>query len=30
MQRYVWDRRRNLFFDKVESKDEDSEIEIAT
>jgi predicted PurR-regulated permease PerM len=28
MQRYVWDRRRNLFFDKVE--DEDSEIEIAT
>jgi predicted PurR-regulated permease PerM len=30
MQRYVWDRRRNLFFDKVEPKDEDSEIEIAT
>jgi hypothetical protein len=29
MQRYVWERRRNLFFDKVE-KDEDSEIEIAT
>jgi predicted PurR-regulated permease PerM len=30
MRRYVWDRRRNLFFDKVEPKDEDSEIEIAT
>jgi predicted PurR-regulated permease PerM len=30
MQRYVWERRRNLFFDKVEPKDEDSEIEIAT
>jgi predicted PurR-regulated permease PerM len=30
MQRYVWDRRRNLFFNKVEPKDEDSEIEIAT
>ena len=30
MQRYVWDRRRNLFFDKIEPKDEDSEIEIAT
>jgi predicted PurR-regulated permease PerM len=30
MQRYVWERRRNLFFDKVDPKDEDSEIEIAT
>jgi predicted PurR-regulated permease PerM len=30
MQRYVWERRRNLFFDKLEPKDEDSEIEIAT
>ncbi len=30
MKRYVWDRQRSLFFDKLEPKDEDSEIEIAT
>ncbi len=32
MKRYVWERQRNLFFNKVEPRDqdEDSEIEIAT
>jgi predicted PurR-regulated permease PerM len=30
MTRYVWDRQRSLFFDKVEPSNEDSEIEIAT
>jgi predicted PurR-regulated permease PerM len=30
MKRYVWDRQRGLFFDKVEPSDADSEIEIAT